>query len=262
VSPTPAIPSRHRHVARRASGFVLDYLFALPVGCTAGLLWANTLPDSYFQFANAASFFVNDVGFVFFLGLITKEVAEATLPGGALHPWRRAALPIAAAVGSVLASIAAYLAFAHGVGEHMLEGGWVAACAIDVPSTYLVGRMIFGRHQAVPFLLLLALAADAIGLAFVAVVNPVGDAHPVIGLGLMAIAVGGAAAGGCWATAGARNIAPAAAAPVAIRIRIAKPIRSREKPGPMPRLSSRIPLKVFTCFTRMYAIAFSGVCLC
>jgi NhaA family Na+:H+ antiporter len=45
----------------------------------------------------------------------------------------------------------------------------------------------------VPFLLLLAISADAIGLAAVALVHPVGDAHPVIGLVLMAAAISGAA---------------------------------------------------------------------
>ena len=78
-------------------------------------------------------------------------------------------------------------------GEHMLGAGWVAACAIDIPGTYVLARMIFGRHPAVPFLLLLAISADAIGLAAVALVHPVGDAHPVIGLVLMAAAVSGAA---------------------------------------------------------------------
>ena len=189
MSHTPAKPDR-----RRVSGFVLDYLLALPLGCAAALVWANTLPDSYYRFAHAIAFAVNDVGIVFFFALITKEVAEATLPGGALHPWRRAALPVAAAVGSVVVSIACYLAFLHYVGEHMLEGGWVAACAIDIPGSYVIARMIFGRHPAVPFLLLLAISADAIGLAVVAVLHPVGDAHPVIGLGLMAVAVGSAAA--------------------------------------------------------------------
>ena len=188
MSHTPVKPER-----RRASGFVLDYLLALPVGCAAALAWANTLPESYYRFAHATAFGVNDVGMAFFFALITKEVAEATLPGGALHPWRRAALPVAAAVGSVIVSIAIYLAVVHHFGEHMLEGGWVAACAIDIPGTYIIARLIFGRHPAVPFLLLLAISADAIGLAAVAVLHPVGDAHPVIGLGLMAIAVGGAA---------------------------------------------------------------------
>ena len=179
---------------RRASGFVLDYLLALPVGCAVALVWANTLPDSYYRFALATTFPVNNVGMVFFFALITKEVAEATVPGGALHPWRRAALPVAAAIGGVVVSIASYLAVAHNAGEHMLEGGWVAACAVDIPGSYIVARLIFGRHPAVPFLLLLAISADAIGLAAVAVLHPVGDAHPAIGLGLMAVAVGAAAA--------------------------------------------------------------------
>jgi NhaA family Na+:H+ antiporter len=163
------------------------------VGCAAALAWANTGPESYYRFAHATAFVVNDIGMAFFFALITKEVAEATLPGGALHPWRRAALPVVAAIGSVLVSIAIYLAVNHYFGEHMLEDGWVAACAIDIPGTYVIARLIFGRHPAVPFLLLLAIAADGIGLAAVAVLHPVGDAHPVIGLFLMVAALGGAA---------------------------------------------------------------------
>jgi NhaA family Na+:H+ antiporter len=190
----PHAMSKRRRFALHVSRFVLDYLLALPVGCAAALLWANTLPDSYYRFANATSFWVNDVGMVFFLALITKEVAEATLPGGALHPWRRAALPIVAAAGGVAASIACYVGFTHYVGEHMLADGWVAAGAIDIPGSYVIARLIFGRHAAVPFLLLLAISADAIGLACVAVVAPVGDAHPVIGLGLMVAALVVAAA--------------------------------------------------------------------
>jgi NhaA family Na+:H+ antiporter len=190
---TPAV-SRRRRIASRVSGFVLDYLLALPVGCAAALFWANTLPDSYYRFAQALAFPVNDVGFVFFFALITKEVAEATLPGGALHTWRRAALPVAAAIGSVVVSIACYLAFVHYVGEHILEDGWVVACAIDIPGSYIIARLIFGRHPAVPFLLLLAISADAIGLACVALLQPIGEVHPAIGLSLMAAAVGSAAA--------------------------------------------------------------------
>ncbi len=38
----------------------------------------------------------------FFFALATKEVVEATAPGGALHSPRRAALPLAAAVGGML----------------------------------------------------------------------------------------------------------------------------------------------------------------
>jgi Na+:H+ antiporter, NhaA family len=190
----PTALSRRRRIALRVSGFVLDYLIALPIGCGAALIWANTLPDSYFQFAHATAFLVNDVGIAFFFALITKEVAEATLPGGALHPWRLAALPVAAAIGGVVVSIAIYLAFLQQVGEPMLMAGWVASCAVDIPGSYIIARLIFGRHPAVPFLLLLAIAADAIGLASVALINPVSDAHPAMGVGLMAIAIGAAAA--------------------------------------------------------------------
>ncbi len=194
--------SVHKRIARRISGFVIDYLLALPLGCAIALLWANTLPDSYYRFAHAAAWTVNDIGMVFFFALITKEVAEATIPGGALHPIRRAALPVAAAIGSVVVSIACYLLFIHSAGEHMLESGWVAACAIDIPGSYVIARMIFGRHPAVPFLLLLAIAADAIGLICVAVVAPIGEGHLLIGLALMAIAIGAAFA---LRRGGARN---------------------------------------------------------
>jgi len=186
--------SRHKRIALRVSGLVLDYLIALPMGCVVALVWANTLPDSYFRFAHAAMFLVNDVGMVFFIALITKEVAEATLPGGALHPWRRAALPVAAAIGAVVVSVAAYLAFIQNAGEPMLRSGWAAACAIDIPGSYIIARLIFGRNPAIPFLLLLAISADVIGLACVAALQPIDDLHPVIGLGLMAVAVGSAAA--------------------------------------------------------------------
>jgi NhaA family Na+:H+ antiporter len=189
----PAALSRRRRFALRVSGFILDYLFALPAGCAAALLWANTLPDSYIRFAHATTFLVNDIGMAFFFALITKEVAEATLPGGALHPWRRAALPAAAAFGGVAVSIACYLAFVHNVGAPLLWGGWAAATAVDIPGSYIIARLIFGRHSAVPFLLLLAISADAIGLACVVVSQPAGDAHLAIGLGLMVVAVGMAA---------------------------------------------------------------------
>src|SRR5207247_1831049 len=110
----------------------------------------------------------------------------------ALHPWRRAAMPVAAAVGSVVVSVAVYPTFVHYLGEHMLEDGWVVACAVDIPGSYVIARMIFGRHPAIPFLLLLAISADAIGLACVALLQPIGDPHPLLGLLLMVGAIVGA----------------------------------------------------------------------
>jgi NhaA family Na+:H+ antiporter len=190
--PSAALP--RRPAVRRVSGLVFDYLLALPAGCAAALCWANTFADSYYRFAVRSTFLVNEVGLVFFFALITKEVVEATLPGGALHPWRRAALPVVAAVGGVGVSIACYLTFVQSAGEPMLKGGWMAACAIDIPSTYIIARWIFGRHPAIPFLLVLAISADAIGVACVTVLQPLGDVHPTMGVPLMVAAVGSAAA--------------------------------------------------------------------
>ena len=67
--------------------------------CGIALIWANVWPESYFRFSYAAAFAVNDVAMVFFFGLMTKEVVEATAPGGVLHPWRRALMPIFASIG-------------------------------------------------------------------------------------------------------------------------------------------------------------------
>jgi NhaA family Na+:H+ antiporter len=180
-------------VLRRLAGLIIDYLLALPVGCLIALVWANTAAESYFTFSNKASFAVNEIGMAFFFGLIAKEVSEATVPGGALHTWRRVVMPVAAAAGGVALSIAAYVLFVHSVGEHMLADGWVAACAVDIPGTYIVARLIFGKAPAVPFLLLLAISADAFGLACVAALQPVADTHLVLGAVLMALALFAAA---------------------------------------------------------------------
>ncbi len=52
----------------------------------------------------ALHFAVNDVGMVFFFALATKEIVEATLPGGAARFPREAAVPVLAAVGGMVAT--------------------------------------------------------------------------------------------------------------------------------------------------------------
>ena len=173
----------------RFPSFILNSLLVLPLGCVLALAWANTLPESYYRFSHALDFAVNDVGVVFFFALMTKEVVEATLAGGALHPWRRAALPVAAAVGGVIAPAVLYVAFLRQLDEPMLIPAWVVTSAVDVAACYMVGRFIFGRHPAVPFLLLLAIASNAIGLAILASVHPAPTLDLVLGLALAAVAV-------------------------------------------------------------------------
>ena len=180
-------------MARRGVEFGLDHMIALPIGCVAALVWSNTLPESYFRVAQALAFPVNAVGIVFFFALIAKEVVEATAPGGALHSWRRATMPVLAAVGGGAAAIAGYVTFVGWIGEPMLLQGWAVALAIDIPACFVVGRLIFGRHPAIPFLLLLALTTDVIGLLCLAVLQPADGAHLAQGVALMAVALGLAA---------------------------------------------------------------------
>jgi len=190
AAPTAAGPRRHRLVV--ASEFVVDSLVALPAGVVAALIWANTYPETYYQFAQPLTFVVNEVGLAFFVAIVTKEVVEATLPDGALHPWRRAALPIASALGGVAAAIGVFLLILKYFAEPMLMEAWPMTTAVDIATTYIIARLIFGRHPAVTFLLVLAIASDAAGLAILAVLNPIGDPHLLWGLALMALAIGSA----------------------------------------------------------------------
>lgn len=188
------VSPRRRHPIFRLSGLVFDSLFALPFGCVAGLVWANTDPETYFQFTHSLTFIVNDIGMVFFFAFIAKELVEATLPEGALHPWRRAALPVTAAIGAVVVPYVIYVAYLKQMSELMLIPGWPAAAVVDIAAAYLVARVIFGQHPAVPFLLLMAISIDAIGLGVLAMLQPIGEVHLPSGIGLMGVAIAAAAA--------------------------------------------------------------------
>ncbi len=174
----------------RVSRFLPDTMWALPLGAVAGLAWANVFPESYYAVTLSFAFFVNEVGFAFFLGLIVKEIVEATLPGGTLHPWRRAALPLAAACGGVLAPVALFEAYVHIVGDVMLAPAWMTTCAVDLAGVYVGGRLIFGRHAGMSFLLLLALGIDAMGFVALALWTPFDHTQLAPGLGLIALALG------------------------------------------------------------------------
>ena len=87
--------------------FVIDNSLLLLLGALAGLLWANLSLTTYEPFAHALHFIVNDIGMVFFFAIAAKEVVEATLPGGPLQSRRRAAVPLFAAIGGMVAPGAA-----------------------------------------------------------------------------------------------------------------------------------------------------------
>jgi Na+:H+ antiporter, NhaA family len=179
---------------RRAYRLLVDNSALLLVGALIALGWANLGPVSYAAFAHALHFAANDIGMVFFFALAAKEVFEATLPGGPLGSRRSAALPLLAASGGMLGPALLFIAIAHRLGIPGLMHGWAIPCATDIAFSALVARAIFGRgHPAVPFLLLLAIADDALGLLILAVFYPSGPLRP-----LEAVLLVGAGMAAAW----------------------------------------------------------------
>jgi NhaA family Na+:H+ antiporter len=120
-----------------------------------------------------------------------KEIIEATLPGGALESPREAAVPVLAAVGGMIGPAALYAIQATAAGRPELMPGWAIPCATDIAFSYLAARFVFPRnHPAIPFLLLLAIADDALGLILLALFYPVGTVSLGSFAALMAPAVG------------------------------------------------------------------------
>lgn len=136
-------------------------------------------------------FLVNDVLMALFFAIAAKEVWESLLPGGALSNPRKAATPLLATLGGVAAPAAIYAAGAYFLGRwDDLGRGWAVPCATDIAFSYLVARLIFGdSHPAIPFLLLLAIADDGVGLIILAVFYPTQAIQP-LWLLLTAAAIG------------------------------------------------------------------------
>jgi Na+:H+ antiporter, NhaA family len=95
--------------------------------------------------------------------------------------------PLAAAIGGMAAPAAIYAALAISVGPASLLRGWAIPCATDIAFSAMIARLIFpAGHPAIPFLLLLAIADDALGLVILAVFYPSGAVSFLSLLGLMA----------------------------------------------------------------------------
>lgn len=161
---------------RQKLAVFLDHSGLLVAGTVIALAWANVARESYERFAHALHFAVNDIGMAFFFALAAKEVVEATAPGGALHSPRRSAVPLIAAVGGMAGPAAIYAVLVQALDRPELMRGWAIPVATDIAFSYLVARVIFGaRHPGIPFLLLLAIADDALGLLILAVFYPTGE---------------------------------------------------------------------------------------
>ena len=192
---TPRRRSGWRTTVPRLSQFFLEHLLLLPLGVGIALIWANLAPESYFAFSYAAAFAINDIAMVFFFALMMKEVAEATAPGGILHSWSRALVPVFAAVGGTLVPALIHLSLVDPLDEPMLGMAWPVTFATDVAVSYLAIRLIFGKsHSAIPFVILLAIVADGLGFVALAVFSPTRESRWIIGVPILLMAMVFAAA--------------------------------------------------------------------
>ena len=176
----------HRRNRGRAHpiAFVIDRFLALPLGVAIALIWANIAPQPYFVVAHTLSFAVNDIGMAFFFGLITQEIVEAVMPGGALHSWRRWSLPIVGAAGGLAMATAVYLGYVHSHYETILAAAWPIAGAVDIAASYYLLKTLLPRSGAVPFVLLLGIVTNLFGMLVVAGLHPTAT---VYGGGVMLI---------------------------------------------------------------------------
>lgn len=173
----------------------VDHSGLLIVGSLLALLWANLHLDSYRDVTQALHFLVNDVGMAFFFALAAKEVVEATAPGGPLHSPRRSAMPVVAAVGGMAGPALIYIGLMTAFGRSDLMRGWAIPTATDIAFSYLIARLIFGdKHSGIPFLLLLAIADDALGLLILALFYP----SAPIRFGIFVMVVGAAMVMAWW----------------------------------------------------------------
>lgn len=167
-------------MTRRAIHAFIHNSGLLVTGSLLALVWANVAGASYEDSVHPLHFVVNDIGMALFFGLAAKEVVEAIRPGGPLHSLRLAAVPLIGAIGGMAGPAILYIALVFVFEVPELTRGWAIPCATDIAFSYLVARIIFGpKHPAIPFLLLLAIADDALGLMILAVFYPAGAIRPV-----------------------------------------------------------------------------------
>lgn len=205
ASPTPRTPPVSSSKNGSLFSFLQEFSIPLILGVLVALLAANLNPEWYHYWFGAHSaaghevwhvpgvhlfgheinlhFLINDLFMVFFFGIAAKEITESCLPGGSLNPPRKAVNPLLATIGGVVGPVgvffgAMYVASAMGVAGYEpgteswagIHRGWGIPTATDIALAWLVARAVFGKgHPAIDFLLLLAVADDAIGLGIIAI---------------------------------------------------------------------------------------------
>ncbi len=125
-------------------GASYEALFRTPVGVRVGAL----------SFDRDLAFVINDGLMAIFFFVVGLEIRRE-IHDGALSEWRRAVLPVAAALGGMLVPALVYLAVA-GSGE--ARSGWGVPMATDIAFALAIMSLLGRRVPAALRVLLLALA--------------------------------------------------------------------------------------------------------
>jgi len=195
---TPADRTRVKKPSHRLLSTLQEFSIPLLLGVVVAVVWANTAPQSYEAFSHSGPVHlaINDIFMALFFGIAAGEIAEATLPGAALNPPSKALNPLFATIGGVVGPVGVFFAWVAVTGDSSIARGWGIPTATDIALAWLVARLVFGKdHPAVAFLLLLAIADDAIGLGIIAIFYP-DPAHPVAPLYLLGVGIAVAASYG------------------------------------------------------------------
>ena len=156
--------------------------FSIPLigGVILALIWSNLNPEGYRYFIEkplwwglSFHFIANELFMVLFFAIAAVEITQSCLPGGDLNPPSKAINPLMATIGGVIGPVAVYLLLNQMAGTPQLANGWGIPTATDIALAWLAARPVFGpTHPAVSYLLLLAVADDAIGLVIIAIFYP------------------------------------------------------------------------------------------
>ncbi|MRR56008.1 MAG: sodium:proton antiporter [Deltaproteobacteria bacterium] len=165
---------------KRQINMLREFSIPLIAGVLAAVFWVNLDPEGYANF-NHGHFFgplsfhfvANELFMVLFFGIAAVEITQSCLPGGDLNPLKKALNPLFATFGGVAGPVLVYFLLNWSLGSPTLANGWGIPTATDIAFAWLAARLIFGDgHPVISFLLLLAIADDAIGLAIIAIFYP------------------------------------------------------------------------------------------
>ena len=187
------------------ANFLSEFSIPLIFGVITAMIFANVDSHSYYHLLEAPifsedvkifghlinfHFLINEIFMIFFFGIAAVEITQAVSPGGSLNPMNKAINPLLATLGGVVGPAGLYFLLCFLLDRQDALNGWGIPTATDIAIAWLTARVVFGsKHPAVAFLLLLAIADDAIGLAIIAIFYP-DPMHPVQPVWLLLVASG------------------------------------------------------------------------